>query len=559
VAGFELALFTKAGAAPLTKHIALDDNGGLVNDSSACSMAAGAARRLRFRLIDQLAEQIAACTSSQAIALGRLVDGLPDEVRVVTKHRLNGAAAGTIARTTEHLVFAEGEPAVALLDFDAKGMPGPVRTKIADLGGVWPAYLSVCPGLAAAMRISRSSTSAGLYRSDTLETFPGSGGEHHYLAVRDGSDIERFLATLHDRCWLVGLGWLIVGVAGQFLERSPVDRMVGRPERLCFEGSPELEPPLAQDLAARKPVVVPGELLDTRAACPPLTPAELARLQRLKEEEKARLRPDSAAARQGYIGVRAAELVARTGMPAGEAKQIIERQTGGVLLPPVVLPFDDPDLAGATAADVLADAARYVGETLADPLEGLAYGRDKAMVLERSDGGLIIHSFAHGRIIYRLLFDFAAAESAVRGAAAVEAAKVFVHVVMNGELDAAEVERLRNLAAELHDVGKRSLNTMLKAAKAQAAAARAATQREERLATGAAGRATGPVPRADAEWLPVMADIDQVLEAVRQPFPPLRDIEHDPAETVQVSAAGVHLLTSEESNPDDADEQEDVR
>ena len=53
-------------------------------------------------------------------------------------------------------------------------------------------------------------------------------------------------------------------------------------------------------------------------------------------------------------------------------------------------------------ADVLADPDRYVGETLADPLEGIDYGRGKAMVLRRRDGTLMINSYAHGGIKYQL-------------------------------------------------------------------------------------------------------------------------------------------------------------
>ena len=75
--------------------------------------------------------------------------------------------------------------------------------------------------------MSRASTSAGLFRTDTGEQFAGSGGAHHYVLVKDGGDIERFLRDLHDRCWLHGLGWHLIGRAGQLLDRSLVDRMVG--------------------------------------------------------------------------------------------------------------------------------------------------------------------------------------------------------------------------------------------------------------------------------------------------------------------------------------------
>ena len=46
-----------------------------------------------------------------------------------------------------------------------------------------------------------------------------------------------------------------------------------------------------------------------------------------------------------------------------------------------------------------------MGETLADPVEGIGYGRCKAKILRRSDGSLWIKSFAHGGSMYALKFD----------------------------------------------------------------------------------------------------------------------------------------------------------
>ena len=55
--------------------------------------------------------------------------------------------------------------------------------------------------------------------------------------MRDGTDIERFLKTLHERCWLAGFGWMMVSGSGSLLERSIVDRMVFAPSRPVFEGA----------------------------------------------------------------------------------------------------------------------------------------------------------------------------------------------------------------------------------------------------------------------------------------------------------------------------------
>jgi hypothetical protein len=70
-----------------------------------------------------------------------------------------------------------------------------VSDRIDAAGGMWNALLTVAPELANAARVSRASTSAGLFHRDTGEPIPGSDGEHHFVLVLDGSDIERCLKT----------------------------------------------------------------------------------------------------------------------------------------------------------------------------------------------------------------------------------------------------------------------------------------------------------------------------------------------------------------------------
>ena len=100
-------------------------------------------------------------------------------------------------------------------------------------------------------------------------------------------------------------GWYMVGADGHLLERSIIDRMVGAPERIVFEGDPVLKPPIAQDRETRRPVAVDGGVLDTLASCPPLTEAENARLTEIKTEaahklalKQQRLAPDLLPSRQ---------------------------------------------------------------------------------------------------------------------------------------------------------------------------------------------------------------------------------------------------------------------
>jgi AAA domain-containing protein len=405
VTPFDITIVAKDGG-PLTKRISLSTDGSLMSDGSACVMSTGSAKRFVFEFAWELAELIGSLGPHEAIAAGRLREDLPSvPVRVTTKRKLNGATRPvTIARTRDYIDYRPAEPAFALLDFDQKGMPPAVAARIEEVVGLWAALISVIPDLDAAARVVRPSTSAGLYRADTGEQLAGSGGLHIYLAVCDGADIDRFLKTLHQRCWLAGLGWMMLGAGGQLLERSVVDRVVGTPERLIFEGAPVLIPPVTQDPARRWPDCVEGDLLNTVTACPALSPPEQRRYNDLLAAARAALAPDANKARSAFIARQAERLIAR-GVAPDVAVRTVERQCEGILLPDLVLPFDDGDLAGATVADVLADPARFEGETLADPLEGIEYGTGKAKIMRRADGSLLIHSFAHGRTVYELRRD----------------------------------------------------------------------------------------------------------------------------------------------------------
>ena len=460
---FEITVFRKDGG-PLTKRISLALDGSIKSDGSQCIMSHGTARRFRFDGMQSFADLIAALKPNEAFATGSLRPDLPDRVEVVTRDRLNGAQRpGFVARTQTFIIHRAGEQEIALIDFDRKGMPPDVAGRIDAIGGFWAALVSVLPALAHNVaRVERLSTSAGLYDARTGEPFDVCGGMHVYVLIKDGSDAERFLTVLHQRAWLNGFGWMMPGRAGQALERSIVDRVCGGPERLAFEGRPVLIHPVDQDLTARKPIAVEGEALDTLATCPPLTVVELAKLRELRAKERNRLTGDAAKAREAFVDRQSRQLAQRTGVDLHHARRTIERQCEGVLLPDIELPFDDEELVGKTVSDVLADPARFDGETLADPLEGIDYGRCKARIMRRPDGSVWINSFAHGRTTYELKVDFPAAKTALKKTTAEGAAETLERVVSLGDLGDDEVEILRNLAHTISGVGKRTLDRKLK-------------------------------------------------------------------------------------------------
>ena len=354
----EITGFIKSGGS-LTKKISLAKDGKIISDGSACVMSAGEAGRIPITDVKQLAEIIGNLKPDQAIALGRLRDGVLDHVKVATKSRLNGAVRNDlIARTQDDIVYQKGRPAPVLFDLDQKGMPPEILAEIERRGGYFQTLCSIMPELRGGAHVTRRSTSTGLFNPKTGEKFSGSGGMHVYALVADGTDAERFLKALHDRCWLAGFGWMMVGAGGTTLERSIVDRSVGGPERLVFEGAPILVPPLKQDQTSRKPVATEGATLNTVTACPPLTIVEKAKLRELIAKAKHKIAPEAAKARAAFIDEQSKLIVERAGISLSEARKVVERQCRGVLLPALVLPFDDPDFAKCTVADVLADPIR---------------------------------------------------------------------------------------------------------------------------------------------------------------------------------------------------------
>ena len=539
----KLTLFAKSDG-PLTKRISLGADGKLISDGSCCLMWSGVARQVEIAGIGKFGKLIEQIKVNEAIALGTMRPGLQSPVTVITKRKLNGQA-NTIARTAADISYRKGEVALALLDFDTKGMPPEVKAKLRAYGGYWQALVAILPELEDVARLTRRSTSAGLSRADTGAVLPGSDGLHIYLAVKDGTDNERFLKTLHLRCWLAGLGWMMVSASGQLLERSIVDRMVGAAERLVFEGGPVLEPPLKQDRDSRRPIVVEGDTLDTVAACPPLSITEQSELDTLRAKWRSRLADEAAKARRAFIARQAQALATSKGLELAEAEKVIIRQCEGVLLSDLVLPFDEPELAGMTVADVLADPERFVGATLADPHEGVADGTCKAQIMRRADGSLWIHSFAHGRTIYELKHDAAAIRKAITAAAKEEAVEVFVSMAVDADLDAVETEELRNQAAKIAGINKRTVSTVLKAAVQKRASERKRAEQERRLATRTDPRPQASCPLLDAPWLPEMEVLTDVING-GYAWPDARALEGDCTKHRRADADTMRAFNKEE-------------
>ena len=113
----------------------------------------------------------------------------------------------------------------------------------------------------------------------------------------------------------------MASAAGSFLERSPVDKSCGSPERLIFEAAPIIGPPLVQE--GRGAVAHDGFVLDTRS-CRALTDDEKKELQKLKDAEKQRLLPEREKARAAW-SVNHIERLTAAGMSEDQARAQVNR------------------------------------------------------------------------------------------------------------------------------------------------------------------------------------------------------------------------------------------
>jgi hypothetical protein len=214
------------------------------------------------------------------------------------------------------------------------------------------------------------------------------------------------------------------------------------------------------------------------------------------------------------------------------------------LLPGAALEFDDPELNNFTVADILDDPAGFEGVTLADPNEGVEYGRCKAKVLRRGDGAPWIYSFAHGRTTYELRYD----ASAVR--ARLAKARDPVRLLLAAYLDAVEEKELVHEMAQHLKVGVRAVEAKLKAARSEAAKKAARETRERRLAERTDPRPRLAAPPSDAPWLPQVTSIDEVLSS--HSAPPPRNARGIVAKVRQRPVLGMHSFTSKTANEEEA-------
>ena len=366
--GIEITKFLKPGPkAVLTKVAYVNDADKIKIDGSGCRMSTGNAYRLLVPSVHTLAAAINSLGSNEAIAIGALKEGVTDGARVVIKRKLpKPERPNVIARTKDFVIFPKYKAGYILFDVDTKGMPQPVHDRVAALGGAWPAIVGAVPKLGGAARVIRKSSSSGISNPTTGET-RDSDGEHIFVLVNLATAIPEILKRVHDMLWLAGLGWYVVGAAGQMLERSLIDTAVGSPERLVFEGPVILEDPLVQ--SPRPAIAFDGRIIDIKNAVLPWGGKDDDAVRAAKQAVRHSLREEREIARAKWSASRIQTLVEK-GYSEPDARAEIGRWLDDCKLTgEFEIHFVDPKIGTKTVNEVMADPDEFVGENLYDPFE----------------------------------------------------------------------------------------------------------------------------------------------------------------------------------------------
>jgi hypothetical protein len=170
-------------------------------------MSTGTACRVSINDLADFSQRISALNPNEAITLGRLQDDLPKHVEIISKAKradLNGhAPRGVISRSGDHIIYRPGEPALALIDYDIKGMPERVRVTIERAGGFWAALTQVLPELGMIHRVERSSTNSGITVLIPESSSPSRAACTSIFWSRTAQTSSGFCM-----CSICGLGWL---------------------------------------------------------------------------------------------------------------------------------------------------------------------------------------------------------------------------------------------------------------------------------------------------------------------------------------------------------------
>ena len=364
---------------PVNKKIYLRDD-KICKDPNA-QIYQGFAKTVPTATSEDLSSVIANLKQNEAIALGQLKQ-LGKSFPLTTRAELD---AGSIARTKEFF-YHSNFVGWLLLDVDTKDLPVDIIDKLAGRSA-FDVLLSVIPELLPTEALVRASSSAGILKPDG--SAQEATGLHIFIKIADQRQSKSVLQLIHDRCWEAGYGFFALSTDGKLLERSLVDTAVHGPERLVFEATPTVLPPLTKRHIPDE--VLRGGVLDS------LRDPNHEQVFYLKNEARKLIKPVSQKAKRQYVNDKTVKVMAKTGLSRTEASKIVKQRLEG-------REFSEHDILElghnnfVKVSDFLDNVSGSVG--MPCPIEGSDYGSSTAYYYPSNNYQPYpkIISFAHGNV-----------------------------------------------------------------------------------------------------------------------------------------------------------------
>ena len=377
----KLTLITNSNGL-LTKRISYED--GKLHKETFANIQAGTAKRIEHDTFAGLRATFENLRTDQAV-VHCPHNHDEDFVKLTTKSKV---ANGSIARSNEFFQF--GPFAVPIsFDYDLKA-PRTREQWLAEAKRVSPIFEG-------AGYVFMPSASGGIYNDGEL--VGESTGMRIICGVMDASDLQRFSKAFADRCWLNGLGEIVIGAGGKMYERTIFDLAMHQPTRIDFLAGAEL----VEGLEQRRDIYhEEGKLLDTRALLD-LTKDEQLRVAHLKSEAKTKRQPEADRIREQWEHNRM-EMLRERGFSVTDAATMIKAQLAGVLKMSDAINFDKFGV--VRVLDCLKDPEKYANQSCADPLEPERGGSRAAFRYNEETQVATVWSYLHGGQLYKTEFDF---------------------------------------------------------------------------------------------------------------------------------------------------------
>jgi len=419
-------LFTSVS--PLGKKFTLVD--GELTKQAMANMYAGSYDVKSYTSAEDLITQMQEVSTTQAISASLPVDGtLTGGITTTLKPK-----AGCLSRITENFAFAKAGGGILTLDYDPRGTTLSQEELVRIIRKI-----GVIPNEAA--MIWWCSGSSHIYNGD--DEIQGIKGQRLYFLVEHAADIPRAGRVIADRCWLHGLGFILVGDDGKRHHRGLFDSAMFEAARLDFIGGAICEAPLRQDRGS--PVNFGGEgLLDTYAAFPDLSEAEKILVATTKKQEYDKAAEPAAAQHERWLNREGQKLAARLLNEGASPREANERarailksaSEGQGLTSSFKIVIEGGK--SLTVRELLDNRLQYHGVQTLDPLEPDHRGGEYCGILYLNQERPTLYSFAHGGTNYSLIRQIVDIEVvrnniAVTGGAVAKALKDYGDIFISGD------------------------------------------------------------------------------------------------------------------------------